>query len=99
PLPRPHDPMSADLILTERRDGYRLVTLNRPDKLNAFNDAMHVALRAALDEAEADETCRALLITGAGRGFCAGQDLSDRLLRPGEKPLPRKSLEIYYNPL
>jgi len=91
--------MSADLILTERRDGYRLVTLNRPDKLNAFNDAMHVALRAALEEAEADQTCRALLLTGAGRGFCAGQDLSDRVLKPGEKPVPRDSLEKHYNPL
>ena len=48
---------------------------------------------------EADESCRALLITGAGRGFCAGQDLSDRLLKPGEKPVPRNSLETYYNPL
>ena len=44
-------------------------------------------------------TCRALLVTGAGRGFCAGQDLSDRLLKPGETPIPRNSLEQHYNPL
>ena len=91
--------MSEPSILVTRDAGFRIVTLNRPDKLNAFNDAMHEELRTALDEAEADEDCRALLITGAGRGFCAGQDLSDRLLKPGEKPVPRESLEKYYNPL
>jgi len=91
--------MTESSILSEARAGYHVITLNRPQRLNAFNDAMHEALRDAIAQAEADESCRALLITGAGRGFCAGQDLSDRLLRPGEKPLPRKSLEIYYNPL
>jgi len=91
--------MSDQLILVERHTGYRILTLNRPDKLNAFNEAMHHALRTAIEEAEADESCRALLITGAGRGFCAGQDLSDRLLKPGEKPVPRDSLEKLYNPL
>ena len=91
--------MTAPSILVEERTGYRLITLNRPDKLNAFNDAMHEALRDAIAAAEADESCRALMITGAGRAFCAGQDLSDRMLKPGEKPVPRKSLEQYYNPL
>jgi len=91
--------MTESSILSEVRAGYHVITLNRPERLNAFNDAMHEALRDAIAQAEADESCRALLITGAGRGFCAGQDLSDRLLKPGEKPLPRKSLEIYYNPL
>jgi len=91
--------MTESSILSEARTGYHVITLNRPVRLNAFNDAMHEALRDAIARAEADESCRALLITGAGRGFCAGQDLSDRLLKPGEKPVPRKSLEIYYNPL
>jgi 2-(1,2-epoxy-1,2-dihydrophenyl)acetyl-CoA isomerase len=86
-------------ILVEQRTGYRVITLNRPDKLNAFNDPMHAALREALANAEADSTCRALLVTGAGRGFCAGQDLSERLLQPGETPIPRNSLEQHYNPL
>ncbi len=86
-------------ILSETREGYRVITLNRPDKLNAFNEAMHLALRKAIDDAEADEACRALMITGAGRGFCTGQDLSDRLLKPGEAPVPRNSLEQHYNPL
>ena len=91
--------MSESTILVEHFTGYRILTLNRPDKLNAFNEAMHGALWTAIDEAEADELCRSLLITGAGRGFCAGQDLSDRLLKPGEKPVPRDSLEKLYNPL
>jgi 2-(1,2-epoxy-1,2-dihydrophenyl)acetyl-CoA isomerase len=86
-------------ILVDRRSGYHVITLNRPDKLNAFNEEMHKALRKALDEAEADETCRAILITGAGRGFCTGQDLGDRLARPGEAVLLGGAQEAYYNPL
>jgi 2-(1,2-epoxy-1,2-dihydrophenyl)acetyl-CoA isomerase len=86
-------------ILVEQRTGYRVIILNRPDKLNAFNEAMHLALRKAIDDAEADETCRALLITGAGRGFCTGQDLSDRLAKPGETVVLGGALEAHYNPL
>jgi 2-(1,2-epoxy-1,2-dihydrophenyl)acetyl-CoA isomerase len=91
--------MSDPSILVDRHDGYRIITLNRPDRLNAFNDAMHVELRQAIDDAEADESCRALMITGAGKGFCAGQDLNDRLVNPGEKIPPSTSLEQHYNPL
>src|SRR6476659_1637123 len=86
-------------ILVEQRAGYRVITLNRPDKLNAFNEAMHQALRKAIEDAEADEPCRALLITGAGRGFCTGQDLTDRLAKPGETIVLGGTLEAYYNPL
>ena len=60
---------------------------------------MHQALRKAIEEAEADETCRALLITGAGRGFCTGQDLTDRLAKPGETIVLGGTLEAHYNPL
>ena len=60
-----------DLIITERREGYRVITLNRPDRLNSFNEAMHAELISALMEAETDSQCRALVLTGAGRGFCA----------------------------
>jgi 2-(1,2-epoxy-1,2-dihydrophenyl)acetyl-CoA isomerase len=86
-------------ILSEARTGYRVITLNRPEKLNAFNEAMHQALRKAIEDAEADEDCRALLITGAGRGFCTGQDLSDRLAKPGETVVLGGALEAHYNPL
>jgi 2-(1,2-epoxy-1,2-dihydrophenyl)acetyl-CoA isomerase len=91
--------MDETPILVERRTGYRIVTLNRPQRLNAFNEAMHRALRDALSEAESDPDCRALLLTGAGRGFCAGQDLNDRLSRAGETSVLGGALEAYYNPL
>jgi 2-(1,2-epoxy-1,2-dihydrophenyl)acetyl-CoA isomerase len=91
--------MSDPSILSEKRAGYRVITLNRPDRLNAFNEAMHDALRAAIAEAEADESCRALMITGAGRGFCTGQDLNDRLAKPGETVVLGGTLEAHYNPL
>jgi 2-(1,2-epoxy-1,2-dihydrophenyl)acetyl-CoA isomerase len=86
-------------ILVEQRTGYRIVTLNRPERLNAFNEAMHRALRQALDEAEADDNCRALLLTGAGRAFSTGQDLNDRLAKPGEQIVLGGTLEQFYNPL
>jgi 2-(1,2-epoxy-1,2-dihydrophenyl)acetyl-CoA isomerase len=91
--------MDETPILVEKRDGYRLVTLNRPERLNSFNEAMHQALKAALDEAESDVSCRALLLTGAGRGFCAGQDLGDRLASGDAKPDLGATISAYYNPL
>jgi 2-(1,2-epoxy-1,2-dihydrophenyl)acetyl-CoA isomerase len=86
-------------ILVDRREGFRVVTLNRPDRLNAFNEAMLQALAQAIDEAQADASCRALMLTGQGRGFCAGQDLSDRLAKPGESVVLGATQEAYYNPL
>jgi 2-(1,2-epoxy-1,2-dihydrophenyl)acetyl-CoA isomerase len=91
--------MSEPSILVERQSGYRIVTFNRPARLNAFNEAMHGELRAAIADAEADVECRALMITGAGRGFCAGQDLADRLAKPGETVEGGAALEKHYNPL
>ncbi|MFL5056806.1 MAG: enoyl-CoA hydratase/isomerase family protein, partial [Microvirga sp.] len=91
--------MDEDPVLVERREGWRVLTLNRPDRLNSFNEAMHERLMAALLEAEADERCRALLLTGAGRGFCAGQDLSNRVFEPGVTPDLTKTIERWYNPL
>jgi 2-(1,2-epoxy-1,2-dihydrophenyl)acetyl-CoA isomerase len=91
--------MEETPVLVERRAGYRVVTLNRPQRLNAFTEAMHQALARVLAEAEEDAGCRALLLTGAGRGFCAGQDLNDRLSKAGEQTVLGSSLETYYNPL
>jgi 2-(1,2-epoxy-1,2-dihydrophenyl)acetyl-CoA isomerase len=86
-------------VIVDICGGYRTVTLNRPEKLNAFNETMHRALRKAIDDAGADESCRALLITGAGRGFCTGQDLGDRLAKPGETVVLGGAQEAHYNPL
>jgi len=92
--------LSEPTVIHERRDGYHLLTLNRPDRLNAFNEAQHRALRAALDDAGADKDCGAVVLTGAGRGFCAGQDLSDRdPAMLGERPDLGITLETLYNPL
>ena len=63
-------------ILVSQEAGVLTITLNRPDKLNAFNPEMHQLLRKALERAADEPEVRALLLTGAGRGFCAGQDLS-----------------------
>jgi 2-(1,2-epoxy-1,2-dihydrophenyl)acetyl-CoA isomerase len=90
----------SETILTARHDGWVEITLNRPDRRNALNEEMHLALRAALEEAAGDETCRAILLTGNGKGFCAGQDLGDRDPRKMDGP-PNLSetLNKFYNPL
>jgi 2-(1,2-epoxy-1,2-dihydrophenyl)acetyl-CoA isomerase len=91
--------MDEQPILVEPREGYRVVTLNRPQRLNACNEALLAALHAALSEAEADTSCRALLLTGAGRGFCTGQDLNDRLAKAEENTVLGGAQEDFYNPL
>lgn len=70
--------MAEPLVLIETTGAVRKLTLNRPAALNSFTAAMHRELRAALDAAADDASVRCLVITGAGRGFCAGQDLNDR---------------------
>ncbi|OYT86452.1 MAG: 2-(1,2-epoxy-1,2-dihydrophenyl)acetyl-CoA isomerase [Burkholderiales bacterium PBB6] len=75
--------MSEPLVLVHNDGAVRTITLNRPAALNSFTSQMHAELRAALDEAAADTQCRAVIITGAGRGFCAGQDLNDSGMLPG----------------
>lgn len=89
----------SDPILLDIQDGVAVITLNRPERLNSFNAAMHEALRESLRTVAASGV-RALLLTGAGRGFCAGQDLSDRNVAPGaERPDLGLSMEKNYNPL
>ena len=92
--------MSDSGLLFQTTDGYATITLNRPDKLNSFNEKMHEALRDALKQCETNDHIRAVLITGAGRGFCAGQDLSDRNVGE-DAPLPDlgDTLGRNYNPL
>lgn len=90
--------MDEQPILVEQRNGFRIITLNRPQRLNACTEAMLTALLAALNEAESDTACRALLITGTGRAFCTGQDLSDRLAKPDDKGVGGAQ-EYFYNPL
>ncbi|WP_018238106.1 2-(1,2-epoxy-1,2-dihydrophenyl)acetyl-CoA isomerase PaaG [Ensifer sp. BR816] len=90
----------TETVLSAVADGVLRLTLNRPDKLNAFNDEMHVAMRTGLERAHQDPAVRAVLLTGAGRGFCAGQDLGDRDPRQGgELPDLGRTLELFYNPL
>lgn len=67
-----------ETILVDTQDGVRTITLNRPEVLNAFNDRMLDELRQALREAERDEAVRCVVLTGAGRAFCSGQDLRAR---------------------
>jgi enoyl-CoA hydratase/carnithine racemase len=69
--------VATDLVLAERRGPVLLLTLNRPDRLNSWTDALEERYFARLDEAEDDPDVRAIVVTGAGRGFCAGADLSD----------------------
>jgi 2-(1,2-epoxy-1,2-dihydrophenyl)acetyl-CoA isomerase len=90
----------SETILIEKHDGWVEITLNRPDRRNALNEEMHLALRAAITDAADDEDCRAVLLTGNGKGFCAGQDLSDRDPRKMDGP-PNLSETInkFYNPL
>lgn len=88
-----------DSILIDNRGSWRIVTLNRPDRLNSFNETMHHALARALDDAAGDVDCRAVLLTGAGRGFCAGQDLSDVAAGDGAAPDLGVTIEKFYNPL
>jgi len=64
------------VLLVDPRDGWVKLTLNRPTRLNSFDEALHVALAEALDAIAGNDAVRAVLLTGAGRGFCAGQDLS-----------------------
>ena len=92
--------MTYQNILFELRDGVARLTLNRPDRLNSFNVDMHREVHDALGGLAKDANARVLVLTGAGRGFCAGQDLGDRAVAPGGTAVDLgASIEKYYKPL
>jgi 2-(1,2-epoxy-1,2-dihydrophenyl)acetyl-CoA isomerase len=82
-------------ILKELKENILYITLNRPDSLNAFNSEMLMELQAAFKES-ADDSIRCVVLTGAGKGFCSGQDLKDF---EKEKKTFKEALETKYNPL
>lgn len=92
--------MNEDTIRLERAGGIARITLNRPDKLNSFNVRMHEQLREAISSVREDGSSRVLALTGAGRGFCAGQDLGDRSVAAGVEPVDLgETVANYYAPL
>jgi 2-(1,2-epoxy-1,2-dihydrophenyl)acetyl-CoA isomerase len=94
--------MTEKAVLYEARGAVALVTLNRPQALNSFTRQMHEDLWAAFDTIEADKSIRAMVITGAGRGFCAGADLSEFDFKPGpdlvERANPGPIIDKAFNP-
>jgi 2-(1,2-epoxy-1,2-dihydrophenyl)acetyl-CoA isomerase len=92
--------MALTAIRTSTVEGVATITLARPDKLNAFTGVMHAELRDALSAAEADEAVRCVVLTGAGRAFSAGQDLSEERIRGADGAVDFGArLERDYNPL
>jgi 2-(1,2-epoxy-1,2-dihydrophenyl)acetyl-CoA isomerase len=92
--------MTEPELRVTRDEGIATITLNRPGKLNSLTAGMLEALLAALAEAEADASVRVVILTGAGRGFCAGQDLNERASNPADTRLDLgQSIERRYNPL
>ena len=91
--------MSEPTILFAASNGVARITLNRPDKLNSFNRTMHAELRAAIERAANDPDIRAVVLGGAGRGFCAGQDLADLSFEPGNSTDLGEVVDELFNPL
>jgi 2-(1,2-epoxy-1,2-dihydrophenyl)acetyl-CoA isomerase len=92
--------MSDPLVLVSTQGAVRIITLNRPAALNSFTAAMHRELRAALDAAAGDDGVRCVVLTGAGRGFCAGQDLNDEGMGQDGTPADVEGVvERHYKPL
>ncbi len=92
--------MTESSILSEQSAGVLIVTLNRPDVLNSFNLPMALALQERLTFAHQDASIRAVLLTGAGRAFCAGQDLADTdVSDAGSMPDLGQTVAEQYNPL
>ena len=90
----------SDTVLVSASEGVTTVTLNRPDALNSFTNELKDTLLETLLQVAADPTARAVVITGAGRGFCAGQDLREHgdALASGDSA-PLSTVERHYNPI
>ncbi|GGK83438.1 enoyl-CoA hydratase-related protein [Mangrovihabitans endophyticus] len=88
----------TDSLLVERTDAVVTLTLNRPDKMNALDVELKEALRDTLGELSTDRSCRAIVLAGAGKGFCVGQDLREhaQVLQRGGK---LDTVEVHYNPI
>jgi 2-(1,2-epoxy-1,2-dihydrophenyl)acetyl-CoA isomerase len=81
--------MSYDAILFEKREHVAILTLNKPDRLNAIGPAIRAEVHQAVEEARADDSVRALIMTGAGRGFCSGADLTTAAIGANPPPQPK----------
>lgn len=90
----------SDVLLIERSDGVATLTLNRPDSMNSLSVQLKQALVSAVEELAADESVRAVVLTGTGRGFCVGQDLREHvaMLESGD-PAPLSTVTEHYNPI
>ena len=96
--------MSEPLVLTSNAGAVRTLSLNRPAALNSFTTELHAELMAALESAAGDDSVRCVVLTGAGRAFCAGQDLADPAVAPDPTPgaAPKdlgRMISTYYAPL
>jgi 2-(1,2-epoxy-1,2-dihydrophenyl)acetyl-CoA isomerase len=91
--------MTAEPLLVERTDGVVTLTLNRPDALNAFDLSLKRALLEALASVEADPKCRAVVLAGAGRAFCVGQDLKEHVEALAHREAPLDTVVEHFNPL
>jgi enoyl-CoA hydratase/carnithine racemase len=78
--------MSYEVLLFEKKDGIAIITLNSPDKMNAISTAMKASIAAASEEVDRDESIKVAILTGAGRGFCAGHDISEMAAGTAKEP-------------
>lgn len=93
--------MSFNTLLVDQNDAVSTISLNRPDALNALTGELLVELRSALQSASADENCRCIVLTGAGRAFSSGADLKDTMgpMKPGQRPDLGETLHTTYHPV
>ena len=92
--------MDYQTIIVEEKNAVGYLTFNRPKQLNSFNETMHQEVSKVIKAWAKDSQIRAVVISAEGRGFCAGQDLNDRVVDPNaDAPDLGLSIEKYYNPL